>query len=160
MLAPATDFGDLVQSIQTLNTEDTFHARLDPQQWRTFAGYLTRHELRTSDLLIRQGDTERVVYLVAQGTFQVYVPSAPGRASKVALLRPGSIVGEPALFAAGARMAHVEAMSSAVVWALRHQRFEELAQRSPAIALEVLRAAGAVMASRIRANMARQTPAA
>jgi hypothetical protein len=35
---------------------------------------------------------------------------------------------------------------------------EELAQRSPALALELLRAAGAVMAVRMRANLARQTP--
>jgi hypothetical protein len=41
---------------------------------------------------------------------------------------------------------------------MRLPRFEELAARVPAIALEVLRAAGTVMAMRMRANMARQTP--
>jgi len=45
-----------------------------------------------------------------------------------------------------------------VVWALRGPRMEELAQRSPTLALELLRAAGAVMAARMRANMTRQTP--
>ena len=45
-----------------------------------------------------------------------------------------------------------------VVWALRGPRMEELAQRSPVLALELLRAAGAVMAVRMRANMTRQTP--
>ena len=43
-------------------------------------------------------------------------------------------------------MANVEAMTPCVVWALRGPRMEELAQRSPALALELLRAAGAVMA--------------
>ena len=160
MLASPTEFGDLIQSIQTLNTEDTFHARLDPQQWRTLAGYLTRHELRANDLLIRQGDTDRAMYLIAAGTFQVYVPANTNKVSKVALLRPGSICGEPSLFAAGSRMASVEAMTPSTIWALRFPRFEELSQRVPAIALEVLRAAGAVMAQRIRANMQKQIPSA
>jgi hypothetical protein len=35
---------------------------------------------------------------------------------------------------------------------------EELAQRSPVLALELLRAAGAVMATRMRATIARQAP--
>jgi hypothetical protein len=35
---------------------------------------------------------------------------------------------------------------------------EELATRSPALALELLRAAGAVMATRMRATLAKQSP--
>ena len=66
--------------------------------------------------------------------------------------------GEPGLFADGPRTANVEAMTPCIVWALRLPRFEELGQRVPAVALEALRAAGAVMATRLRANMARQMP--
>jgi CRP-like cAMP-binding protein len=55
-------------------------------------------------------------------------------------------------------MANVEAMTPCIVWALRGPRMEELAQRSPALALELLRAAGAVMAARMRANLTRQQP--
>ena len=46
---------ELIQAIQTLNTEDAFRPRLDPQQWRTFGQYLTRHELRSGDLLVKLG---------------------------------------------------------------------------------------------------------
>jgi CRP-like cAMP-binding protein len=55
-------------------------------------------------------------------------------------------------------MANVEAMTPCVVWALRGPRMEELAQRSPALALELLRAAGAVMATRMRATLSKQMP--
>jgi len=47
------DSTELIQAIQTLNTEDAFRARLDAQQWRTFCQYLTRHELRSGDLLVK-----------------------------------------------------------------------------------------------------------
>jgi CRP-like cAMP-binding protein len=55
-------------------------------------------------------------------------------------------------------MANVEAMTPCVVFALRGPRLEELAQRSPALALELLRTAGGVMATRMRANLSKQTP--
>ena len=152
------DFSEVVQAIQSLNTEDALRARLDAQQWRTVAQYLTRHEMRMGDMIIRQGDHDRAMYFLAQGTLQVYMTGGPPGSSKVAILRPGSVVGEPSLFADGARTANVEAMTSGAVWALRLPRFEELSLRVPPIALELLRAAGAVMTVRMRANLARQMP--
>lgn len=150
----------LIQAIQTLNTEDAFRPRLDAQQWRTFVQYLTRHELRAADLLVRQGDRDRTVYFLGQGTLQVYITGATPGTSRIALLRPGAIVGEPGLFGDVPRMANVEAMGPVVVFALRLQRFEELVQRVPVVALEVLRAAGTVMAWRMRANLTQQLPSA
>lgn len=32
---------ELVQAVQSLNTDDAFHARLDAAQWRTLGTYLT-----------------------------------------------------------------------------------------------------------------------
>ena len=74
---------------------------------------------------------------------QIFVTGGPPGSNKVAILRAGAVVGEPGLFGDTPRMANVEAMTPCVVWALRGPRMEELAQRSPALALELLRAAGA-----------------
>lgn len=154
------DSTELIQAIQTLNTEDAFRPRLDGQQWRTFCQYLTRHELRSGDLLIKQGDHDRTVYFLGQGSLQVFVTGAAPGASRIAILRPGSICGEPGLFSDMARLANVEAMTPCVVYALRLPRFEELAARVPVVAVEVVRSAGAVMATRMRANLTRQVPVA
>lgn len=151
------DFNDLIQAIQSLNTEDAFRPRLDAQQWRTFTQYLTRHEVRMGDVVIKQGDHDRTMYFLAQGTMQVYVTGAAPGTSKMALLRPGALMGEPGLFADGPRTANVEAMTACVIYAMRLPRFEEMANRQPQIALEIMRAAGAVMAVRMRANLMRQT---
>ena len=152
------DLNELVQAIQTLNAEDAFRARLNLDQWRTIAPYLTRHDIRSGDLLIKQGDSDRSMYFLAQGTLQVFVTGGPPGGNRIAILRAGSVIGEPGLFSDGPRMANVEAMTPCSVWALRGPRLEELSQRSPALALELLRAAGGVMAMRMRANMARQVP--
>ena len=149
---------ELVQAIQTLNAEDALRPRLNPEQWRALSAYLTQHDIRAGDLLIKQGDSDRTMYFLAQGTLQVFVSGGPPGSRRIAILRSGSVVGEPGLFSDGPRMANVEAMTPCVVWALRGPRMEELAQRSPALALELLRAAGAVMATRMRATLSKQLP--
>ncbi len=148
----------LVQAVQSLNAEDSFRARLGPDQWRALAQYLTRHEIRAGDLLVKQGDTDRTVYLLEQGSLQVFSTGGAPGANRLAILRAGSVIGEPGLFSDAVRMANVEAMTNCVVWALRGPRFEEMSQRAPALALEVLRAAGGVMSARMRINLTRQAP--
>ena len=152
------EINDLVHAMQTLNAEDAFRPRLTLDQWRVIAPYLTRHDIRAGDLLIKQGDTDRTMYFLAQGSLQVFVTGGPPGSNRIAILRAGSVIGEPGVFTDGARMANVEAMTPCSVWALRGPRLEELAQRSPALALELLRAAGSVMAIRMRNNMVRQVP--
>src|SRR3990170_929852 len=152
------EFQDMVQAIQTLNAEDASRPRLTLDQWRIIAPSLPRHDIRAGDLLIKQGDSDRPMSFLGQGSLQVFVPGGPPGSNRIAILRAGSVVGEPGLFSDGARMANVEAMTPCAVWALRGPRLEELAQRSPALALELLRAAGGVMAARMRANLQRQIP--
>lgn len=149
---------DLVHCMQTLNAEDAFRARLSLEQWRMVAAYLTKHEVRTGDLLIKQGENDRTLYFLGAGNLQVFVTGGAPGSGRVAILRPGSVVGEAGLFGDGVRMANVEAMAPCTVWALRGPRLEELTQRSPALAMELMRAAGGVMAARMRANLLRQTP--
>lgn len=152
------DIEELVQALQTLNADDAFRARLSQDQWRTLSNYLTCHEIRSGDLLLKQGDTDRTMYFLAKGSMQVFVTNGPPGSNRVAILRAGSIVGEPGLFGDGIRTANVEAMTPCTVWAMRWPRFEELSQRLPMVALEILRAAGGVLAARMRANMSSYVP--
>ena len=151
------EINELVQAIQTLNADDAFRTRLNAEQWRTVAPYLTRHDIRAGDLLVKQGDSDHSMYFLAQGSVQVFVTGAVAGSSRLAILRPGSVIGEAGLFGDGPRMASVEAMTPCVVWALRGPRLEELSQRSPVLALELLRAAGGVLVARVRAHQAKQT---
>jgi len=152
------DINALVQALQTLNAEDAFRPRLSLDQWRLIAPYLTRHDIRAGDLLMKQGDVDRTMYFLEQGSLQIFVTGGPPGSNRIAILRAGSVVGEPGLFGDSPRMANVEAMTPCTVWAMRGPRLEELAQRQPALVLELLRTAGGVMATRMRANLAKQTP--
>ena len=154
------DIQQLMQAVTSLNAEDAFRPRLSVDQWRLLDAYLTRHEIRAGDLIIKQGESDRTMYFLAQGSLQVFVTGAAPGTTRIAILRAGAVVGEPGLFGDSQRMANVEAMTNCVVFALRGPRFEELAARIPSLALELLRAAGALMAIRMRAMLLRQVPAA
>jgi CRP-like cAMP-binding protein len=103
---------------------------------------------------------DRGLYMLESGTLQVFVPDATPVRRPVAILRPGAVVGEPSLFGDTPRMAQVEAMSPSAVWCLPRPRFDEFANRQPVLALELMRAVGAVMAERMRANLERGLPVA
>jgi CRP/FNR family transcriptional regulator, cyclic AMP receptor protein len=143
----------LYDAIHTLVAPDAFKPRLNLEQWRTVQAFMQRYEVRANDLLVKQGDHDRTMYLLESGTLQVFVtPPKPG-ASRLSILRAGSVVGEAGLFSDQPRMANVEAMGPCVVWALRGPRYEELAARNPALTLELVRAAASVMGVRMRANI-------
>jgi CRP/FNR family cyclic AMP-dependent transcriptional regulator len=152
------DISELIQAVQTLNADDAFRPRIGAELWRTLVPYLTRHETRAGDLLIKQGDSDRTMYLLERGSLQVFVTRGAPGARRVAILRSGSVVGEAGLFSEGPRMANVEAMTACVVWALRGPRLEELVARVPPLAYEIVRAAAAVLAVRLRANMEKSVP--
>ena len=147
------DILDLQTAVQSLNAPDAFKPRLTLEQWRAFQTFLTRHEIRSGDLLVKQDEHDRTMYLLERGTLQVFVSNAKPGVSRLSILRPGSVVGEAGLFSDQPRMANVEAMSASVVWALRGVRLEELIARNAVLALELIRAAAAVMGVRMRANV-------
>ena len=147
------DIQPLYDAVHSLNAADAFKPRLTIEQWRVVQTYLTRHEVRSGDLLLKQGEHDRTLYLLESGTLQVFVSHPKPGHSRLSILRAGSVVGEAGLFSDQPRMANVEAMSSCIVWALRGPRLEEFAARNAALALELTRAAAAVMGVRMRANI-------
>lgn len=154
------DITALVQAVAGLKTAERFAPALGPDQWRELAACMKRRELASGEQLTRRGDQEALAYLVEQGELQVFVAGGPPHSHRIAVLRAGSLVGEPALFGDAPRMATVEAMTACVVWSLARDCLDRLAGESPGLALAVLRAAGAVMALRMRANLERGIPLA
>lgn len=157
------DIQNLVQAINSLNAEDAFKPRLTPEQWRLVQGYLSLNELRSGDLLAKQDDVDRTVFFLEEGSLQVFRDAPPmvvaGQAptrTRIAILRAGAIVGEAGLFGHVPRLAHVEAMTTCKIWALMPTRWDEMVLRQPALAVEVLRAAGMTYAARMRMNLKNQ----
>ena len=73
------EIDELVKAVQTLNAEDAFRARLTLDNWRTIAPYLARYDIRAGDLLIKQGDADRSMYFLEQGSCRSSCPAATGQ---------------------------------------------------------------------------------
>ncbi len=149
---------ELVEAIDTLNAPDAFKSGFSMVQWQTIGNYLIPFEMKEGEVLIEQGETDRVCYFLGRGSLQVYVTGGPPGSAQIAIMRAGAIVGEPSLFGENPRMASVSSLTPCTLWALSGQRFEQMAQRVPQIALDFLRAAGVVMATRMRSTLTRHTP--
>ncbi|MDO5624947.1 MAG: cyclic nucleotide-binding domain-containing protein [Pseudomonadota bacterium] len=127
---------------------DALPCTLSSGQWACLASYLLPYPVNTGHVPIRQGERDRTLYFIESGALTVHRDNPYGR-MKLAVLAPGTVVGEGAFFTGGPRNATVVATRDSKLWCLKHGRFTELAQRQPAIALALSMACAAVVVRRL-----------
>jgi CRP/FNR family transcriptional regulator, cyclic AMP receptor protein len=142
------DVHGLVQAIAANQTNDRFSCVLTTAQWDLLASYLQPFALMSGQLLIEQGALDRTFYLIENGTLSVHYEDDKGRV-RLAMVGPGSVVGEGAFFSHMPRNATVQAASACKIWSLTPIRFTELSNRHPAVALAVSMGLGSVVARRL-----------
>ena len=121
---------------------------LESYRWGVLAAYVHPVALPRGHLLISQGANDRNLYFLESGDLQVDV-KLPNGLVRVALLGPGSVVGEGSFFSHAARSATVVAYSDAKVWEMSPKDFEQLSREHPGVALALSTALGAVLATRL-----------
>lgn len=145
---PRADLSALVAAIGQSVAEDSLANRLSPEQWEVLSGYLLPVPLDAGQVLFAQGSHDRSLYLVESGSLSVHYEDHKQRL-RLAIVGPGSVVGEGAFFSHRPRSATVQAGTPSLLWSLSALRHAELANRQPAIALQLAMAAGAVLAKRL-----------
>jgi CRP/FNR family transcriptional regulator, cyclic AMP receptor protein len=135
----------LIAAIGQLDASDALRTSLNRADWQSMASFMSVRFLREGDTLVKQGDTDRDLFIVVEGQLQVLVGTHP-----IATLTAGKVVGEGAFFSAQARSATVLATGPAVVWCLTIDRFEILCEKHPRIALDFTRALASMLAVRMR----------
>lgn len=142
------DLQSLVTAIAQSTAEDGMGNALAPEQWDILAAYLQPCTLAGSQMLFTQGASDSTLYLLESGSLSVHNEDAKGRL-RLAIISPGSMVGEGGFFSRRPRSASVQAAAPCKLWSLTALRFSELSNRQPAIALGISMAAGAVLAKRL-----------
>ncbi|MBC7434979.1 MAG: cyclic nucleotide-binding domain-containing protein [Bdellovibrionales bacterium] len=142
------DINGLVQAIAHNHSTDRLNLALTPVQWDIVASYLQPFALAQGQILIEQGSLDRTLYLLESGTLSVHYEDDKGRV-RLAIVGPGSAVGEGSFFSHLPRTATVQAASAAKVWCMTPLRFTELANRQPGLALEISMGLGTVLARRL-----------
>ncbi|WGT63905.1 Crp/Fnr family transcriptional regulator [Variovorax paradoxus] len=139
---------NLSRAIADNNSNDAFALTLNVQQWETLAGYLQPIDTGVGDVLIEQGTHDRSVYFLESGAISVHRVSSKEQ-MKLAVLMPGSVVGEGSFFSREPHSANVVVTGAGRVWRLTAIRFAEMSNRQPNLALEIAMGLGAVIAKRM-----------
>jgi CRP/FNR family transcriptional regulator, cyclic AMP receptor protein len=142
-----SDIDALQQAIIANHAMDTLSLKLTKPQWDALAQYLQPFTLKSGQLLVNQGAIDRSVYLVEAGSLSVHFQDEQERI-RMAMVGPGSVVGEGAFFSQQPRTATVQAASECRLWGLAPMRYRELSNRHPTLALALVEALGGVLARR------------
>ncbi len=139
---------DLCRAVSQNTSYDAFAPALTPPQWELLASYLQVSDLAVGQVLIDQNTHDRTLFFIESGALSVHLIGDKGQ-MQLAILNPGSVVGEGSFFSRLPRSANVVATGPARVWRLTAIRFSEMSNRQPGLALELVLALGAVIAKRM-----------
>ena len=142
------DVQGLVQAVAHNHSSDSFQPALSPTQWELLGTYLQPFALKQGQVLIEQNAQDRTVYLVESGNLSVHYEDDKGRV-RLAVVGPGSAVGEGAFFTRLPRNATVQSATPSKIWCLTPIRFTELSNRQPTLALEIAMALGSLVSRRL-----------
>ena len=116
------DLGRLVEAVTANKSDDTLGRFMPVHVWDALASYLSEEKVERGHVLIAQGALDRTLYFVESGILRVHYGTRNGEL-QIALLGPGSVVGEGAFFSHVPRNATVQATQASVLWALTPGRF-------------------------------------
>ncbi len=134
-------------------SQHAFRPAFTSADWRAFSSFCVARRLPAGYRVLIPGRAERTLNFVVEGSlWQECTAAARGVASQAMCLLPGTIVGEDAVFSEAPCGLDVRALEDSLVLELSLPRQKELTASRPAIASELLRAAGAVIAARGRVS--------
>lgn len=142
------DTRGLVAAISRNTSDGSLGRFLESFRWSVLSAFVRPQRLQRGHLLIAQGDKDRKIYFLESGSLKVDIRTDGGLV-QLAILGPGTVVGEGSFFSHLARNASVAAYSDCTVWEMGPQEFSKLSHQHPNVALALAMALGAVMASRM-----------
>lgn len=147
-VGPEYDVSALVAAITHRSDDGTLARFLEPYRWSVLSHYVKPLSLQRGHLLIAQGDRDRKLYFVESGDLKVDMKTPAGLVH-LAILGPGTVVGEGSFFSHASRNASVSVYSDCKLWELDPARFNDLSHEHPGVALALTLALGAVLSARM-----------
>ena len=141
------DVSGLVAAISRNSEPGSLGTYIDSFRWDVIGKYMQPAQYERGHLLIGQGDHDRNLFFLESGNLKVDVKTDAGLVH-LAIIGPGTVVGEGSFFSHLARNAAVAVYSDCKVWMMEPKQFAELAHEHPSVALALSQALGAVLAVR------------
>ena len=135
----------LVAAIGALDAKDALQCKLTLQEWKALAPYLSVRFLKAGDPLMHEGESDREVFILADGELEVSILG-----NTIATLKPGTVVGEGTFFSGAPRSATVTPSQPGVAWGLNWEKFDAMTHKHPKLAVDLVKGLAAVLAVRMR----------
>jgi CRP/FNR family cyclic AMP-dependent transcriptional regulator len=115
-------------------------ASLDDQAFAALTEELTEVDLSRGATLFHEGDPGDQLYFIVSGKIKLGRTAPDGRESLVAVMGPGELFGEMALFDPSPRSTSASAVSETHLAGLKHENLKKVIERSPDVSAQLLQA--------------------
>lgn len=112
-------------------------------------GYTQARRYAGDEFAVREGESDRAIYIVTAGRFEVVMHTARGL-QQIGILQPGDIFGELAFFDSQPRSAGVRALEGSEALILTPAGFDQLRLTEPRLALAFVLDLGRILSQRLR----------
>jgi len=123
---------------------------LCPEESAVLEKYLDPKSFDEGDVVFREGDGGRSMFLISRGTADVMISVPGGRRARVATFQQGTAFGEMAFLDGEPRAAQIDATSRLEVFELTQGAFDRLHLEEHETAMKVQTAIGRVLGTRLR----------
>ncbi len=131
-MSEAADFNVLLNS--------TMGSELTKDKAKLLATKLGVRHLKDGELLVKEGDTDHTLFILASGHISVASKDTEGKERVVYTMKEGECAGTRAFVEQSPRKATLRAVGDATVYTLMPDDFETLIDSEPHLAFRVMRA--------------------
>ena len=115
-------------------------ASLDDEAFAALTEEITEVDLSRGSALFYEGDPGDQLYFIVSGKIKLGRTASDGRENLVAVMGPGEIFGEMALFDPSPRSTSATAVSETRLAGLKHENLRKVIARSPEVSAQLLQA--------------------
>jgi CRP/FNR family transcriptional regulator, cyclic AMP receptor protein len=121
-------------------TNSKLAVEMTDAQRKALAAAMTLRELSAGEVLVREGDTDDHLYVIASGVLGIIKAAGTENEMTINTVKPGDVVGELSFLDGATRYASLVAMSSSRVLGLSRGDLEGLLDKNPQLVYRVMRA--------------------
>lgn len=140
------------QPARQLFAEIELFEALDDDQIDEIVAACEQIRYDAGQVLFEQGDEADALFIIGDGQLEVVGQSPMGEKVVLAVLEPGTVVGEMSLIEGGPRSATVEAVTDCLIYRLDHDTFDQMRRQHKAVAYEIILALAATVGDRRRST--------
>lgn len=122
--------------------ETGFLSGVSTELRKMLRGQASEVHLQAGEILFEQGDNGDALFAVTTGLLEISVLAQDGRKLGLAVMRPGALFGEIALFDPGERTASATALEASDLLRVRNSDILAQIRRQPELAVDIIHLAG------------------